>query len=98
MAATQSHAFSFNEFPAMRMAWPGQFPRIQAATGGLTQCCFTAVIVGIVGVALDTARERIASRRESLRAYERSMARPASAMDLSSFIRHTVLGENSRWC
>jgi alkylation response protein AidB-like acyl-CoA dehydrogenase len=53
---------------ALRLPWPGQFPRIQAATGGLTQCCFTA---GIVEVALDTARERIASRRESLRAYER---------------------------
>jgi alkylation response protein AidB-like acyl-CoA dehydrogenase len=34
MAATQSHAFSFEEFPVMRMAWPGQFPRLAEAAGG----------------------------------------------------------------
>jgi alkylation response protein AidB-like acyl-CoA dehydrogenase len=71
MAATQSHAFSFNEFPVTRIAWPGQFRRIQENTGALTQCCFTAVIVGIVDVALDTARQRVTPRRDDLRAYER---------------------------
>lgn len=71
MAATQSHAFSFNDFPVMRMAWPGQFLSLQAATGGLTQCCFTAVIVGVVEVALDAARGQVAPRPEGLRAYER---------------------------
>jgi len=71
MAATQSHAFSFKEYPATRMAWPGQFPRIQQATGGFTQCCFTSVIVGVVQVAIETARERVARDRDLLRAYER---------------------------
>jgi alkylation response protein AidB-like acyl-CoA dehydrogenase len=71
MAATQSHAFSFEEFPAIRMAWPRQFPRLQQATGGLTQCCFTAVIVGVVEVALETARERVMPGRDALRPYER---------------------------
>jgi alkylation response protein AidB-like acyl-CoA dehydrogenase len=71
MPATQSHAFFFKEFPATRMAWPGQFPRLQQATGGLTQCCFTAVIVGVVEVALETARERLDPGRDSLRSYER---------------------------
>jgi alkylation response protein AidB-like acyl-CoA dehydrogenase len=71
MAATQSHAMSYEEFPATRVAWPGQFLHLQAATGGLTQCCFTAVIAGVAEVALDTAREEIAPRREVLRAYER---------------------------
>jgi alkylation response protein AidB-like acyl-CoA dehydrogenase len=28
MAATQSHAFSFNEYPVTRVAWPSQFPRL----------------------------------------------------------------------
>ena len=28
MATTQSHAFSFKEFPVTRMAWPGQFSRL----------------------------------------------------------------------
>jgi alkylation response protein AidB-like acyl-CoA dehydrogenase len=69
MAATQSHAFAFKEFPATRMAWPGQFRLIQENTGGLTQCLF--VIVGVVEVALDTARQQVATRRDTLRAYER---------------------------
>ena len=34
MAATQSHAFSFEEFPVTRMAWPGQFSRLAEAAGG----------------------------------------------------------------
>ena len=71
MAATQSHAFAFKEFPATRIAWPGQFRLIQENTGALTQCCFTAVIVGIVDVALETARQRVTPRRNDLRAYER---------------------------
>jgi alkylation response protein AidB-like acyl-CoA dehydrogenase len=71
MAATQSHAVAFNEFPATRMAWPGQFRVIQEATGGFTQRCFTAVIVGVVEVALETARQQVAPRRDNLRPYER---------------------------
>jgi alkylation response protein AidB-like acyl-CoA dehydrogenase len=71
MAATQSHAMAFKEFPVTRVAWPGQFPRLAEAAGGLGGCCFTAVIVGVVEVALNTAREQVAPRREALRAYER---------------------------
>jgi alkylation response protein AidB-like acyl-CoA dehydrogenase len=71
MAATQSHAMAFDEFPATRMAWPGQFRVIQEATGGFTQRCFTAVIVGVVEVALETARQQVAPRRDNLRPYER---------------------------
>jgi alkylation response protein AidB-like acyl-CoA dehydrogenase len=71
MAATQSHAMAFNEFPVTRMAWPGQFRRLGDATAGLAQCCFTAVTVGVAEVALETARERVAARRDALRAYER---------------------------
>jgi hypothetical protein len=48
MAATQSHAMAFSDFPVTRIAWPGQFRLIQENTGALTQCCFTAVIVGVV--------------------------------------------------
>jgi alkylation response protein AidB-like acyl-CoA dehydrogenase len=71
MAATQSHAFSFENFPATRMAWPGQFPRLAEAAGGLGQCCFTAVIAGVAEVALETARPQVAGRRDDLRAYDR---------------------------
>jgi len=71
MAATQSHAFSFKDFPVTRVAWPGQFPSLQEATSGLGQCCFTAVIVGVAEVALETARDQVARRRDTLRSYER---------------------------
>jgi len=71
MAATQSHTMTFKEFPVTRVAWPGQFPLLAEAAGGLGQCCFTAVIVGVAEVALETAREQVVRRREELRAYER---------------------------
>jgi alkylation response protein AidB-like acyl-CoA dehydrogenase len=71
MAATQSHAMAFNEFPVTRIAWPGQFRLIQENTGALTQCCFTAVIVGVTEVALEAARQQVVPRRDNLRAYER---------------------------
>jgi len=70
MPATQSHAFQFDDFPATRFAWPGHLAEIQAANGGFIACCFTAVIVGIVDAALEAAREQLAKRRASLRAYE----------------------------
>ncbi|HVB15473.1 MAG TPA: acyl-CoA dehydrogenase family protein, partial [Stellaceae bacterium] len=71
MTATQSHAMSFKDYPATRIAWPGQLASIIGALGGLVQCCFTAVIVGVAEIALDTAREQVARRRDELRAYER---------------------------
>jgi hypothetical protein len=71
MPATQSHAMAFNEFPVTCMAWPGQFRRIGEASGGFTQRLFTAVHVGVVEVALETARQQLSQRRDSLRAYER---------------------------
>jgi hypothetical protein len=36
------------DFPATRIAWPGQLPRLRETAGGHGQCLFTAVIVGIV--------------------------------------------------
>ena len=71
MAATQSHAMLFEDFPAERLAWPGNLPRLQQATGGLTQSSFTAVIAGVAEVALETAREHVARRHDGLRACER---------------------------
>jgi alkylation response protein AidB-like acyl-CoA dehydrogenase len=70
MTATQSHAFRFDDFPATRFAWPGHIRDLQAANGGFVACCFTAVVVGIVEAALDTARAQLEGRHASLRAYE----------------------------
>jgi alkylation response protein AidB-like acyl-CoA dehydrogenase len=67
MPATQSHAMAFNEFPVTRTAWPGQFRRIGEAPGGFTQSLFTAVHVGVVEVALETASQQVARRRDGLR-------------------------------
>jgi alkylation response protein AidB-like acyl-CoA dehydrogenase len=70
MAATQSHGFAFEDFPAERFAWPGHLADLQGAAGPFVGCCFTAVIVGVTETALATAREQLGPRRESLRAYE----------------------------
>lgn len=71
MAATQSHAMSFADFPATRSAWPGHVLELVGATSGLIPAAFTAVIVGIVEAAVDLARRQVAQRRETLRPYER---------------------------
>jgi alkylation response protein AidB-like acyl-CoA dehydrogenase len=71
MAATQSHALRFADFPATRIAWPSHVPQLMEGAGGHNQCLFTAVIVGIVETALEAARPQVARRRETLRAYER---------------------------
>jgi alkylation response protein AidB-like acyl-CoA dehydrogenase len=70
MPATQSHGFLFERAPASRVAWPGNWRQLQEATGGFVPCCFTAVIVGIVEVALATARAQLGKRRDDLRAYD----------------------------
>src|SRR5260370_12467618 len=62
---------AFKEFPVTGMAWPGQLRLIQEATGALGQCVFTALIVGVVEVGLETARQQVTRRRDTLRAYER---------------------------
>ncbi len=70
MAATQSHAMAFTNFPAARIAWPGNAQSIFEATGGFVPCAFTAVIVGIVETALETARQQLKTRHDTIRAYE----------------------------
>ena len=71
MAATQSHAMAFENFPATRSAWPSALPAFMEANGGFLAATFIAVIVGIAETAIETARQQIIRRRDSLRAYER---------------------------
>lgn len=68
MTATQSHGLRFEAYPATRMALTGQLPEIARRTGSFIGCLFTAVIVGIVEVALETARAKLGGRE--LPAYE----------------------------
>jgi alkylation response protein AidB-like acyl-CoA dehydrogenase len=71
MAATQSHAMAFADFPGRRSAHPGNLLKRMEATGGFIQCAFTSVIVGVVETAVEAARQHVARRRDTLRAYER---------------------------
>ncbi|MEQ8787546.1 MAG: acyl-CoA dehydrogenase [Pirellulaceae bacterium] len=59
MAATQSHAVEFTNFPATRIAWEGHLDDVAARTGGFIGCLFTSVIVGVVEVAVETAANRL---------------------------------------
>jgi alkylation response protein AidB-like acyl-CoA dehydrogenase len=70
MIATQSHSVQFEDFPATRMAWTGHMLELGQSTNSFVTCCFASVIVGIVEVAHETARESLASRQASLKAYE----------------------------
>lgn len=70
MTATQSHAMRFDGFPVVRTAYPGTFSREYTGNRGFIPCLFTSVIVGIVQVAMATARERLEARRGSLSAFE----------------------------
>lgn len=71
MPATQSHAFAFSDVPARRVAWPDfQARRAQSRGTALFPALFTAVVAGIAGVALDSARRQLEPRHASLRPYE----------------------------
>jgi alkylation response protein AidB-like acyl-CoA dehydrogenase len=70
MTATQSHAMIFHDFPAERIAWPGNYLKLIGAAGGFITCLFAAVIVGIVESAIQLARQQLESRRQSLRSYD----------------------------
>ncbi|MCC6626994.1 MAG: acyl-CoA/acyl-ACP dehydrogenase [Chloroflexi bacterium] len=69
MVATQSHGMQFERLPAVRFA--GRHDPVALTPVGFVPCAFTAVIVGIVEVAVDTARRLLARRRGSLSAYDR---------------------------
>jgi alkylation response protein AidB-like acyl-CoA dehydrogenase len=68
MTATQSHGMEFDGFPATRFAWPGNWKALADAAGPFVATTFTAVILGVVEVAVETARGQLA--RKSLRPYE----------------------------
>ena len=71
MAATQSHAMAFADFPATRSAWPSAVPVLMEAAGAFLAATFSAVIVGIAETAVEAARQHVRQRRETLRSYER---------------------------
>jgi alkylation response protein AidB-like acyl-CoA dehydrogenase len=66
MAATNSHAMAFEGYPATRMAGQGDMVGIAKAAGPFVGCAFTAVIAGIVEVAMEVARARLGASQEAL--------------------------------
>jgi len=71
MTATQSHSVQFENFPATRIAWTGHLKEIGEASNSFVACCFTAVIVGIVEIAVQTAKQQLEKRHSSMHAYEK---------------------------
>lgn len=71
MIATQSHAMVFDDFPATRIAWPGNLRGLIGAAGAFFGCCFTAVVVGVAETAIAQARAQLEPKQETMRAYER---------------------------
>jgi alkylation response protein AidB-like acyl-CoA dehydrogenase len=71
MTATQSHGMKFDGFAATRFAWPGSWRTLADAAGPFVATTFTAVILGVVEAAIETARGQLAGRGvDSLRPYE----------------------------
>ena len=70
MIATQSHAFEFSDYPATRLAWPGNLRVVSTVAGAFVSSVFTAVIVGVVQSAVEAARQQIHKRKDALRPFE----------------------------
>jgi alkylation response protein AidB-like acyl-CoA dehydrogenase len=72
MTATQSHGLTFTDVPVTRRAWEYAAEQIRPVASAAVSCMFTAVIVGIIGVAVATARAQISKKRDGFSAYERT--------------------------
>ncbi len=72
MTATQSHSVQFENFPAQRIAFTGHMLELGAKANSFIACTFTAVIVGIVEVAMKTAQKRLEKRYTTMKSYEQT--------------------------
>ncbi len=70
MAATQSHAMRLDGAPAVRFAFEGSVTDLSRAAGPLIATLFTAVVLGVLDEAVETARPQLRGKAEQLRAYE----------------------------
>jgi alkylation response protein AidB-like acyl-CoA dehydrogenase len=67
MAATQSHSFQFENFPVIKCLLTTSFP-----ASGFIATLFSAVILGVVESAMETAREELGRKRDAASHYQRS--------------------------
>lgn len=70
MTATQSHGFQFAGAAAQRIAWPGNLETLAFNASPFIGSVFTAVILGIVDEAIETARAEVGPKAGELRAFE----------------------------
>ena len=71
MIATQSHAFAFSDYPATRLAWPGNLRAVSTVAGALVSSLFTAVVVGVAQSAVEAARAQLVRKKDAMGPYER---------------------------
>jgi alkylation response protein AidB-like acyl-CoA dehydrogenase len=67
MAATQSHALEFEDFPATRSALPGA---LRGPESPFFLCAYIAVVLGVVESAIEAAGDELERRGDDLHAYE----------------------------
>jgi alkylation response protein AidB-like acyl-CoA dehydrogenase len=71
MTATQSHGMMFNNFPVKRMAWEKEFSVATKPGSIMGPAVFTAVITGIIQIAVKTAKVSIMKNLDTLRPYDK---------------------------
>jgi alkylation response protein AidB-like acyl-CoA dehydrogenase len=70
MAATQSHAMRLEGCPAVRCAWDGPLEELTLSAAPLISSVFTAVVLGVLDEAIDTARRQLEPKADGLRPFE----------------------------
>jgi alkylation response protein AidB-like acyl-CoA dehydrogenase len=67
MAATQSHSFTFEDFPATICLLKGRAPQ-----PSFYHCLFSGVVLGVVETAMQTARQELGAKLDATTHYQRS--------------------------
>ena len=70
MAATQSHAMRLDGAAAVRLEYDGPLTDITRGAGAFVATTFTAVILGVLDEAMTTAKQQLAGKASTMRAYE----------------------------
>jgi alkylation response protein AidB-like acyl-CoA dehydrogenase len=71
MAATQSHAMRFDDYPATRIVTAGPPEEVARAPRGLINTLWVAITLALIEAAVGEARQRLQGRRDELRPFER---------------------------
>jgi alkylation response protein AidB-like acyl-CoA dehydrogenase len=70
MVASQSHTVRFEDFPAVRTAWPHNRRAVLGLRASPVRCFWAAIVLGIVEIAVETARARLEPIRSRLAAFD----------------------------